>query len=181
MALTKSNARTAYLSNGFHQEVCYWHALLKEMDMWPIFLASIVKRSPIDLGFTDASGIVSEGVWLDPNSDGASYVWRLLWPDDIAKDLVSFRKPHGRITNSDLELAALVLHEAISPLVSHSSAWRAPTTGSDNTPTVSWTFKEADYKPRCRQFTPHTLNDQPHCRHHPLCLLSPRRSQHDGR
>ena len=115
MALTKANTRTAYLSNGFHQEVCYWHALLKEMDMRPTFLASIVKRSPTDLGFTDASGIGGGGVWLDPNSDGASYMWRLLWPEDIAKDLVSLRNPHGRITNSDLELAALVLHEAIPP------------------------------------------------------------------
>ena len=129
-ALTKANARTAYLSDGFHEEIRYWKALIKEMDVRPTFLASIVKRSPTDLGFTDASGIGGGGVWLDPNLDGVSYVWRLLWPDDISNDLVSLRNPHGRITNSDLELAALVLQEAIFPLVSSSSAWRAPSTGN---------------------------------------------------
>ena len=58
-------------------------------------------------------------------------------------DLVSsFSNPHGWIANSDLELAALVLHEAIFPSLSAHPAWRAPTIGSNNTPTVSWTFKE---------------------------------------
>ena len=60
-ALTKANARTAYLSDGFHEEIRYWKALLKEMDVRPTFLASIVKRSPTDLGFTDASGVGGGG------------------------------------------------------------------------------------------------------------------------
>ena len=58
-------------------------------------------------------------------------------------DLVSTNTTHGRITNSDLELAALVLQEATFPFVSANPEWRAPFTVSDNMTTVAWTFREA--------------------------------------
>ena len=109
----------------------------------PTYLAEIVQRLPTDIGFTDASGLGAGGVWIDPNEDGRNYVWRLPWPEDIQKDLVSFDNPQGRITNSDLELAALVLQEATFPFICPSPAWRAPFTGSDNTPTVAWYFRES--------------------------------------
>ena len=109
----------------------------------PTYIAEIVQRLPTDLGYTDASGKGLGGVWLDINHPGPHYVWRLQWPKDITDDLVSLTNPGGRITNSDLELVALVLQEATFHLVSLAPAWRAPSTGSDNTPTVSWTFKEA--------------------------------------
>ena len=57
------------------------------------------------------------GVWIDPNEDGRNYVWRLPWSEDIRTDLVSFDNPQERITNSDLELAALVLQEATFPFI----------------------------------------------------------------
>ena len=107
-------------------------------------LAEIVQRLPTDPGYTDALGSGGGGVWLNPNVDGIHHVWRLQWHTNIQADFISFANPTGRITNSDLELAALVLHEATFPTVCKSSAcWRAPLTGSDNTPTVAWTFEEA--------------------------------------
>ena len=83
------------------------------------------------------------GVWIDPNSDGRTFVWIFEWPADICADIVRWDNPHGRITNSDLELAALVLHKAFFPSVCLAPSWHAPATGSDNTPTVSWAFREA--------------------------------------
>ena len=82
-------------------------------------------------------------MWLDPNGDDMHFVWRLQWPPDIQTDLISLDNPKGWITNSDLELAALVLHKDTFPDICGSSNWRAPLTGSNNTPTVSWTSKEA--------------------------------------
>ena len=67
----------------------------------------------------------------------------LPWPEDIRTDLVSFDNPQGHITNSDLELAALVLQEATFPFICPSPAWRAPFTGSNNNPTVAWYFRES--------------------------------------
>ena len=57
--------------------------------------------------------------------------------------LVSTDNPHGWITNSDLELAALVIQEVTFPFVSANPEWQAPFNRSNNTPTVSWTFWEA--------------------------------------
>ena len=52
-------------------------------------------------------------------------------------DLVSTNNLHRHITNSGLELAALVLQEATFLFVSANPAWRAPFAKSDNTPTVA--------------------------------------------
>ena len=131
---TKANKRTAYLSNDFHHEVAHWKTLLAQMRRRPTYIAEIVQRLPTDLGYTDASGKGAGGVWLDINHPGLHYVWRLQWPKDITDDLVSFKNPEGRITNSDLELAALVLQEATFHLVTLAPAWRAPSTGSDTPP-----------------------------------------------
>ena len=96
------------------------------MHTHPTYLAEIVQRLPTDIGFTDASGLGAGGVWIDPNEDGRNYVWRLPWLEYIQQDLVSFDNLQGRITNSDLELAALVLQEATFPFICPSPAWRAP-------------------------------------------------------
>ena len=142
-AALHASRTTAYLKKGFHSDLSFWRKLCAEMDTRPTYLAEIVQRLPTDIGFTDASGLGGGGVWIDPNEDGVNYVWRLPWPADIRADLVSFENPRGRITNSDLELAALVLQEATFPFVSKDAAWRAPSTGSDNTPTVAWSFRES--------------------------------------
>ena len=39
--------------------------------------------------------------------------WRAPFPTDLQEALVSFENPHGTINNSELELAATVLHEKL--------------------------------------------------------------------
>ena len=141
-ALTHASSTTSYLSNAFHEDIAHWRTLINAMALRPTYTTEIVQRVPTDFGFTDASGQGAGGVWLNPNRDGRHYIWRLKWPADIIAALVSFTNPNSSITNSDLELAALVLQEATFPLLCDDSQWRAPATGSDNTPTVSWSFKE---------------------------------------
>ena len=43
---------------------------------------------------------------------GRNLVWRHPWPVDVTAELVSTTNPNNTITNSDLELAILVLEEA---------------------------------------------------------------------
>jgi hypothetical protein len=67
-------------------------------------------------------------------------VWRVEWPEDIRNNVVSFDNPTGTITNSDLEMAGMLLHFLVlEHLVKlkhvHVATW------CDNTPTVSWTNK----------------------------------------
>ena len=53
---------------------------------------------------------------MDPDGSGKNFVWRLQWPEDIVADIVKWENPSGGITNSDLELAALLLQESCFPL-----------------------------------------------------------------
>ena len=69
----------------------------------------MVCRLPTALGFYDASGIGAGGVWIDLDGTGKNFVWRLQWPYEIVKDLVTRENPARGITNLDLELAALLL------------------------------------------------------------------------
>ena len=92
------------------------------MGSWPTLFAEILQRFDTDVGYANASGLGYGGVWIDPNEDGVHYVWRLSWPEDIMADLVSTDNTHGRITNYDLELAALVLQEATFTFVSANPA-----------------------------------------------------------
>ena len=55
-------------------------------------------------------------------------VWQHPWPSEIIANLISSTNREGTITNSDLELAALVLHEATL-------------LAADNTLAVSWSTK----------------------------------------
>ena len=93
------------------------------------------------MDFCDASGVGAVGLWIDPDGSGEKFVWRLQWPADIVADLVTWENPTGGITNSDLELAALLLQESCFPLACLQHAWHAPLTGSNNNPTVSWCFR----------------------------------------
>ena len=45
------------------------------------------------------------GIYFDAN--GTGHVWQHPFPDDVQADVVSSDNPTGRITNSDLEQAAL--------------------------------------------------------------------------
>ena len=69
------------------------------MKTHPTNFVEIVQQLPTDLGYTNASGLGGEGVWLDPNPNGSNFVWRLEWPADIQENLISFDNPTGGIPN----------------------------------------------------------------------------------
>ena len=50
-------------------------------------------------------------------------VFRLIWPEDISNELISFANPLGIINNSDLEMAGLLLLrlclEGMAPNLTH--------------------------------------------------------------
>ena len=100
------------LSQKYTTRLGHWKRLYQSMENRFTYLAEIVYCLATDLGFIDASGICTGRVWLDPNSDGEHFVWHVEYPPDIVVvDLVRCDNQKGRITNSDLELAALVTQE----------------------------------------------------------------------
>ena len=109
----------------------------------PTYLVELVYPPTSDLGYTDASGLGSGGVWIDPNKDSKNYTWQVKWTADIIQEMVSCTNTEVTITNLDLELVVLVFQEAIFSSTITPPTWQTPTSVSDNSPTVTWTFQEA--------------------------------------
>ena len=83
--------------------------LLRESVAVPTKCRELVTGWPDYVGIKDASVHGVGGVIFGKNKACIPTVFRLEWPPDIKADLVSEHNPKGRITNSDLELAGLVL------------------------------------------------------------------------
>jgi hypothetical protein len=92
-------------------------------------------------GYCDASADGAGGVWLPATRWCPALVWRLRWPAWVEAEV---RKKHGRITNSDVECAAIFIMECIlEHYITANSAGVATWLGSDNSPSVSWNTRMA--------------------------------------
>ena len=117
-----------------------WMLLADSLACRPTAITDLVPCPPHYIGACDASRDGMGGVWLPTSLAHAStpFVWRCKFPPAVQEALVSFDNPDGSINNSELELAASILHEAT--LLSAPPVDRPVTClfGSDNTPTVAW-------------------------------------------
>lgn len=106
----------------------------------PTRITDLVPCPPHYVGVCDASREGMGGVWL-PTSFATSatpFIWRYPFPPAGCDALVSFTNPSGAINNSELELAAAIVHEAAllsAPLVTHPITCCS---SSNNTATVAW-------------------------------------------
>ena len=142
-ALAEAGEDRAWLSLDFHREIADWRMLAEQTADQPTHLAEIVRHEPTHPGFCDASGPGSGGVWLGLSYSGKDLVWRHPWLADIISKLVPSTNREGMVTNSDPELAAIVLYEATLLAAVPDDRLAAPCSGSDNNPAVSWIKKEA--------------------------------------
>ena len=120
-------------------------AVIKDLAKRPTHVCELVQQ-PLDyVGFCDASAFGAGGVWFGAGKTLQPVVWRIEWPDDIRREIVSEANPKGRLTNSDLELAGVVLHEAaLEATVGSEELKHAQSAiGCDNSPSVSWTNRMA--------------------------------------
>ena len=140
-ALDQAGVDRAWLYPDFHREIADWIMFAEQTDERPTHLAEIVCCKPTHLGFCNTSGLGAGVVWLDPPCLGKYLVLCHPWPADIITNLVSSTKREGTTTNSDLELAALILHKATLISAVPDARLAAPRSGSDNTLTVSWSTK----------------------------------------
>jgi hypothetical protein len=69
-----------------------------------------VVDDPDYIGFCDASKLEAGGVWLSGMHTLSPIVWHVESSEDIRNNAVSCGNPRGTITNSDLEMASMLLH-----------------------------------------------------------------------
>lgn len=117
--------------------------LIKETMSGPTHCAQLVKGWPHYIGVKDASGHGVGGIIVGECAECIPTVFRLRWPPDIRAEIVSDTNPRGKITNSDLEMAGLLLLWLVMEQVCPNLQRKHVTLFSDNSPTVAWVQRMA--------------------------------------
>jgi hypothetical protein len=112
--------------------------LLRESTTKPTHCRELVSGWPDYIGIVDASGHGAGGVVFGELSACTPVVFRWEWSDDIKKDIKTLANPNGRLTNSDLEMAGLLMLWLVIEGVCPNLCKKRITLFSDNTPTVRW-------------------------------------------
>jgi hypothetical protein len=109
----------------------------------PTFVKELIPNADHYYGYCDACATGAGGVWFSGERNLQPIVWRVQFEHAIATQVISNDNPHGRLTNSDLEMAAVLLqYMVLHQEVDMRFAWAGVL--SDNTPTVAWTAHMAD-------------------------------------
>jgi hypothetical protein len=118
--------------------------LIRNLASRPTHVRELVQNSLDYVGYCDASGFGAGGVWFGGEKHLQPIVWRIQWPLDITTALVSTSNPNGTITNSDLEMAGVLLHEAVlEHTLGDDMLGAQMAIGCDNSPAVAWTTRMA--------------------------------------
>jgi hypothetical protein len=140
-ALSDQRGRRIRLTSLLRASLMDWTLLATTANAVPVPLHTVVPHPPQIIGATDASKQGMGGFYITQSPRGPEYhLWRAAFPPSITSAFLSQESPTGLITNSDLELAGLVLG---STLIAqrHYHPYQHISLASDNTPAVAWITK----------------------------------------
>jgi hypothetical protein len=132
-----------YRNEPLHRAISDCRTFLRESVSNPTKCKCLVPAWPDYIGLTDASGHGLGGVIVGENAAVPPTVFRLQWPPDITNNIVSDTNPNGTITNSDLEMAGLLMLWLVMEDVCGSLQNAHVALFSDNSPTVHWVQRMA--------------------------------------
>ena len=112
--------------------------LLRESFKEPTRCRELTSRWPDLVGIVDASSHGVGGVIFGEKSECVPTVFRWKWPIEITQDVKSQDNPEGRITNSDLEMAGMVMAWIVVEGVGGDLKEKTIALFGDNTPSISW-------------------------------------------
>jgi hypothetical protein len=117
--------------------------LIQELAHRPTHVSELVARDFDYVGFCDASAFRAGGVWFSGNKPLHPAVWQVEFPPDITSQVISDSNPDGVLTNSDLELAGVLLHYLALEQIVLELQHIQVAIGCDNIPAVAWTTRMA--------------------------------------
>jgi hypothetical protein len=120
-------------------------SVIRDLASRPTHVNELV-QTPLDYtGYCDASAFGAGGVWFGAAQRLNPIVWRVQWPKDVTNAVISTTNPTGTLTNSDLEMAGVLLQEAVLEAAIGPNRMRHAQTaiGCDNSPAVAWTKRMA--------------------------------------
>ena len=109
----------------------------------PTKCSRLVTSWPDYIGVKDASSHGVGGIIIGEMKSMCPTVFRMQWPPDITGELISDTNPTGSLTNSDLEMAGLLLLWMVMEEVCPHLAGAHIALFSDNSPTVHWVHRMA--------------------------------------
>ena len=112
--------------------------ILRESMAAPTRCRELVTGWPDYVGVKDASGHGVGGIIVGEGSACVPTVFRMRWPEDVSNEINSALNPKGRLTNSDLEMAGLLLLWLVMEEVCPELREKHVALFSDNSPTVHW-------------------------------------------
>jgi hypothetical protein len=117
--------------------------LPRESTKEPTRCKQLISGWPDYIGFVDASGHSVGGVVFGefPSRIPTVFWWK--WPPDVANNIKTFENPTGRITNSDFEMAGLVLLWLTMETVCGPLKEKRLTLFNNNSPTIGWATERA--------------------------------------
>jgi hypothetical protein len=130
-------------NQGLREAIQDIFTLLRESTLEPTRCNELVSGWPDFIGVKDASSHGVGGVIIGEHSACPPIVFRMEWPEDILADLVTVKNPQRKITNSDLEMAGLLLLWLAMEVVCGELQHKRVALFSDNDPTVSWVRRMA--------------------------------------
>ena len=117
--------------------------LLRESSAFPTRCRELVAGWPDYVGVKDASKHGVGGVVFGEGKACTPTVFRVEWPEDVKRDVCSATNPTGRLTNSDLEMAGLLILWLVMEEVCGDLREAHTALFSDNDPTVRWVQRMA--------------------------------------
>ena len=145
---------------------------LLEEGQRPTHIEELIPGNPVYKGACDAAKAGMGGVWFADHND-TPLLWRAPFPQEVQNSLASVRNPTGLITNSDLELAGTIAHQAVLG-ETHDVHGETTHTHCDNTPAVFWREKGSSTTTRCRSdlLRLAALLRKQHCANHKISHIS---------
>ena len=125
-----------------------WRALFKTALSRPTHVKQLVSGDPEVAGIVDASKEGVGGVVFGITHKCVPTVFRMEWPKEVRDQLQTEQNPGGKITNSDLEMAGLVLLWLVIEHVVRDLRHKHVLMLSDNSPSVSWMDRMASKRLR---------------------------------
>lgn len=109
--LTDSSSRRLRLTPLVKAALLDWLHLSETLASLPVPITALVPKAPSYAGAVDASGDGCGGFWLATQYGALPQPIAFRWkfPTHIATELITATNPTGTVSNSDFELAALVL------------------------------------------------------------------------
>jgi hypothetical protein len=112
--------------------------LLQQLTNAPTRCRKLVTGWPDFVGVEDASSHSIGGIIIGELFTCTPTVFCFAWPNDVTKAIVSQTNPSGTITNSDLEMARILMLFGIMEHVCRSLVKKCVALFSNDSPTIGW-------------------------------------------